>query len=245
MPHPKHVAPPRVDAPAQDEGEAWRDRLMGVLAHDVVGSLATMRLMSSLIEEPSLPLAHRDELVHRFGALVRRLECRTSDLFLADRLARGRAETRRRDVAIAPLVRNTVAGLDLAGREVNVDAVDVDVAVDAKQFTSVVDNLVSNALRHAPGAGPIEVTLRASPAELTLVVADHGPGIPRAARERIFELFGCVDTGAGTLGGIGLYVVAGVVTLHGGRVWVGNRRDGGQGAVFSVAIPRVAVRATE
>ena len=242
-PGPAAAAASRAPAPEQDAREFWRDRLMGLLAHDLVGSLATLRLMSTLIEEPTLPPAHRAELTGRFGFVVRRLEARASDLFLADHLARGRAEAKIREVAVGTVVRNTVAGLELAGREVRLDVIDVDALADAKQLTSVVDNLVSNAVRHAPGAGPIDVSLRATAAELVVVVADRGPGIPPEARDQVFELFGVVDPSQGTLGGIGLFVVAGVAALHNGRAWV-DAREGG-GAVFTVVIPRQPVRAGE
>ena len=84
------------------------------------------------------------------------------------------------------------------------------------------------------------VWARTDGAALQLAVADHGTGIPRADRERVFEEFYRSDVGAGRGGsGLGLAIARAIVLAHGGRIWI----EGGAvpGAVFVVELP-VAVQ---
>jgi K+-sensing histidine kinase KdpD len=74
-----------------------------------------------------------------------------------------------------------------------------------------------------------------------IAVEDEGPGVPEAERTRIFDRFNRGDQG-GSRGtdmgvGLGLALAAEHARLQGGRVWVEDRHDGGQGARFVVELP--------
>lgn len=111
----------------------------------------------------------------------------------------------------------------------------VRVSGDPHALGRVVQNLVDNAVRHAETT----VTLRLSRVDtgVTLVVADDGPGILRADRDRIFERFTRLDDArsrdAGG-SGLGLAIVHDVVTAHGGHVHV---EDNHPGARFTINLP--------
>ncbi len=94
-----------------------------------------------------------------------------------------------------------------------------------------VTNLLENALSHAPPGTAVEVDVT-PPA--TITVLDRGPGVPPALRERIFERFergpAPPDGGAG----LGLAIVAGIATAHGGTVHVMEPTGGG--AAFVIAL---------
>ena len=73
---------------------------------------------------------------------------------------------------------------------------------------------------------------------MTIAVEDHGPGIPRAALERVFERFYKVDrartrSGGGT--GLGLSIAKHVVEAHDGRIWATSVE--GEGSTFAFSIP--------
>lgn len=84
------------------------------------------------------------------------------------------------------------------------------------------------------------VTIRLSietPSSARLTIADDGPGIPTADRQRVFERFVRLDQGrardaGGT--GLGLAIVADIVAAHGGQVWVDDNHPG---ARFHVRLP--------
>jgi two-component system, NtrC family, sensor histidine kinase GlrK len=93
--------------------------------------------------------------------------------------------------------------------------------VDAALLGSAIANLLSNAIRYSPAGTTIVITLSQSGDGLFIDVADQGPGVPPAERERIFEPFfrGQQQPADGLPGtGIGLSIVAEAVAAHGGRV---------------------------
>ncbi|MGH8997837.1 MAG: sensor histidine kinase [Acidimicrobiia bacterium] len=105
---------------------------------------------------------------------------------------------------------------------------------DAEGLRRVVRNLLENAARHAESA--VEVSLRPDGDEVELVVADDGPGIPPADRERVFDRFTRLD-GARSRhqggSGLGLAIVHETIAAHGGRIWV----EEADGARFVVRLP--------
>jgi two-component system phosphate regulon sensor histidine kinase PhoR len=113
---------------------------------------------------------------------------------------------------------------------------------DAARLGQVVVNLVHNAVKFSPDGGQITVRTHAQGDEVVTSVEDHGIGIPRAARDRVFERFYKVDrarlraeAGGGT--GLGLAIARHVIEQHGGRIWVESQE--GVGSTFSFALPVV------
>src|SRR5579859_3149544 len=117
------------------------------------------------------------------------------------------------------------------------------VELDPSLIAQVLSNLIENAIRHTPPGSPIEVSARSTEKELIVSVADRGPGIPQAEMERIFEPFyrvkrpveGDIPATSNQGSGLGLAVCRGFVKVHGGRIWVENRENGG--AIFQFTLP--------
>jgi len=103
----------------------------------------------------------------------------------------------------------------------------------------VTANLLDNASKYGGGATRIHVSRSGD--MVHLAVEDNGPGVPIDERFVIFDRFSRggaggrrgYDTGVG----LGLSLVAEHVNLHGGQVWVEDRRDGESGARFVVSLP--------
>lgn len=109
---------------------------------------------------------------------------------------------------------------------------------DRLHLTSVVYNLLDNALKYSHSTPSIEVVLAQSEGNLAIRVSDRGRGIPSEYRERVFEKFFRVPTGDvhDVKGhGLGLSYVAGVVRLHGGDIRAEGREGGGTS--FEVKLP--------
>jgi two-component system OmpR family sensor kinase len=111
---------------------------------------------------------------------------------------------------------------------------------DAQQLRQVAGNLLRNALVHTPSGTPIEVTVSADDANVTLEVRDHGPGLPPDVDSaQLFQRFWRAEGGRsrGRAGaGLGLAIVNEIVSAHGGFVGAANADDGG--ARFTVRLPR-------
>jgi len=116
----------------------------------------------------------------------------------------------------------------------------LNITVDPVRFDQMVNNLVTNAMRH--GAPPIEVAVRPWIEGAMVIVSDEGPGIPPEDRDRIFSKFWQGSQGHGRLvegAGIGLSLVQGLVSLHGGHVEIDSTHTDGRGARFTVYFPDV------
>ena len=108
-----------------------------------------------------------------------------------------------------------------------------EVDVDPHRLRQAIDNLLTNALRHAPD-GDVLVTVRSDAEALVVSVADAGPGIPADQLGRIFEAGVRLDA-ARPGSGLGLSIVRSIAEAHGGAVAVES--GSGEGATFTIRLP--------
>jgi len=109
---------------------------------------------------------------------------------------------------------------------------------DGDKLRTVIDNLVSNAVKYSPEGGTIQVTLQPRDDYAILDVIDDGAGIPKAERQKIFEPFyqrGATPNGYLRGNGLGLAIVHEYLTAHDGTIDVINRPA--NGAHFRVRLP--------
>jgi two-component system OmpR family sensor kinase len=119
---------------------------------------------------------------------------------------------------------------------------------DEARLRQVINNLMSNALTHTPDGTPIDVRLlahgpdgRLTVPSVTIEVDDHGPGLSKEQADRVFERFYRADQARGRKtggAGLGLAIVAALVTAHGGAVGVDTAP--GSGAMFWITLPLAA-----
>jgi len=135
----------------------------------------------------------------------------------------------------------------LAGRQLTLEVALADEPllgkVDPTRIQQVLRNMLANAIKFSPAGASIELSGDAED-QLHFAVRDHGPGIPPAELERIFEAFvqssRTKDGSGGT--GLGLAICRKIVEAHDGRI-AARHADGG-GAVFDVWLPRASVNET-
>ena len=108
---------------------------------------------------------------------------------------------------------------------------------DERRVKQVIFNLLSNAVKFTPSGGAVDVRASQVNGEVWVSVADTGPGIALADRDRIFEEFQQTEVGdvqpEGT--GLGLALSKQLVELHGGRIWVDSEL--GKGSTFVFTLP--------
>ena len=148
------------------------------------------------------------------------------------------AETIREAEALAAERAVTLVGEGVAGGSTIVSG-------DRDRIVQLVLILLDNAFDHSPSGGVVTVRVRRVDRSVELAVADEGPGIPPAERERVFEPFMRLpgvrrDNSSGT--GLGLAIARRIVRAHGGSIRIEDGPAGG--ARFVVEIPATAARAT-
>lgn len=203
------------------EARAEQDRLLASAAHELRTPLTVLRTECDLalrkqrsVDELRAALqAVRDD-VDRLGSLAGAL----LDLQAVRHLGFDRKEG-----DLGDLAREACAGLRTVA-----DAHQVELRVrvegpararfDERALRQAVDNLLGNALKHAPRGSTIEVVVARRGDRWQLAVEDAGPGVPVTEAERIFEPF--QRSGPGTGAGLGLAIVREVAARHGGRAYV-------------------------
>jgi two-component system sensor histidine kinase GlrK len=147
-------------------------------------------------------------------------------------------------VDLADIIRHVVRDHRLAawGRLISFEEKLLPLLVtgDAKKITTIVDNLVSNAIKYSPRLGKIRLVVSADKGGARLEVIDEGPGIPEHERERVFESFfqGAPPSEDRIKGsGLGLTIAREYALAHGGRIVVKSRNDGHNGARLVLWLP--------
>jgi two-component system OmpR family sensor kinase len=127
-------------------------------------------------------------------------------------------------------------GIDLGLECTGLAAMESPIVVngDETSLTTMVTNLVDNAIRYTSPGGQVDVRLCASDTEVTLEVVDNGPGIPAADLERVLDRFYRAENTTGQGSGLGLAIAAKVAAKHHAGLSVLNRTDG-QGLKVSVS----------
>lgn len=172
-----------------------------------------------------------------------RMTALVTDLLDLSRVDAGKAPLNLQDVEVAPLLEAAVAELRISGRDVTyavqVRPADLVVQGDPARLRQLAANLLDNASRHSPPGGTVTVRAGFAGDRWHLEVADQGPGIAPANRERAFERFGTltdIDGGGGT--GLGLAIARWVTDLHQGSIGFTNPEPGEPGALVRADLPR-------
>jgi two-component system sensor histidine kinase GlrK len=114
---------------------------------------------------------------------------------------------------------------------------------DGEKLRTIVDNLISNAIKYSPRSGTITLNLATEKGFAMLDVIDEGHGVDPAEREQIFESFyqGRPPAEGRVKGsGLGLAIAREYALAHGGRIEVQQRADGRPGAQFRLWLPLAA-----
>jgi two-component system, OmpR family, sensor histidine kinase KdpD len=228
------------------EAERLRTALLSSLSHDLRTPLASIEgAASSMLEEPgSLPGDVRRELLESILEESRRMTRLVSNLLDMVRVETGTLAVRKswqpleEALGVALLrLEERLRGHPVAARLPS----DLPlVPIDELLIEQVFLNLLENAARYTQPGTPVEITARPENGFVVVEVADCGPGVPPGDEAAVFGRFyraagaDWADAGAGS--GLGLTICRGIVTAHGGRIWLENRPGGGASVRFTLPL---------
>jgi signal transduction histidine kinase len=225
-----------------------REHFISIASHELRTPLAPLRLqvqrlLRGLERNPSAmtnaTLTEALLVVERQSA---RLTALLENVLDMTRVRLGRLSLRPEEVDAGTLVDEIAASLRdtiaQSGCSLQIEKRGAAVGLwDRARLVQVVTNLLTNAVKHG-GPGAIEVSVTGGAGRATIIVRDHGPGVPPQERERIFGRFEYAETRGDDTGrglGLGLYVAREIVEAHGGRLTV--KSPPGGGAAFEVELP--------
>jgi signal transduction histidine kinase len=218
---------------------ARQDQFVADASHELRSPLANIQVALEVAKahpvDADWPAVADDVLLQD-----KRMQTLVDDLLV---LARGDGEgewTWTSPVDLSEVVSDVLASAAFEGAAIRIDALQPTVVLGGRaELTRVVTNLLDNGVRLAANHVTVPVTSRGRWAEL--VVADDGPGIAPADRDRVFDRFVRLDEHRSRHGGgagLGLAIVKELVIAHGGAITIG---DAHPGATFSVRLPLAEV----
>lgn len=225
------------------EDRIQRDsRFASEVSHELRSPLMTLNASIEVLNNDRARLNERSRTaldlltddIERFTRLV-------EDLLEISRYDVGSASLHAEEIDLSEFVRQAVSHSSRPDTEVviSLDAQSTALVADKRRLAQVLANLIDNAAKY--GGGEVSVGLTRNGSEVALAVEDNGPGVPENERYVIFDRFSRGSAGGrrgqDTGSGLGLSLVAEHVGLHGGRIWVEDRKDGKNGARFVVILP--------
>jgi two-component system phosphate regulon sensor histidine kinase PhoR len=214
------------------------------VSHELRTPLTAIRGYVEALSEDDASADDRGRFLEIIGRHTQRMERLVKDLLRLARLDAGQetldvipcdtrnlTDTVLADVAQAADERNQRVEVTIApGADV--------IRADPAKLHDALRNLVANAITYSPEGSRVGIDVASASGRVTIAVSDEGPGIPEEDLTRVFERFYRVDKSrardpGGT--GLGLAIVKHLVELHGGRVRVENRPEGGARFVITLS----------
>ena len=223
-------------------------RFASDVSHELRSPLMTLAASVEVMQ------ARRDEMPERAQTAldllvsdVSRFQGLVEDLLEISRFDAGAIRLHREDLLVAEFVRQAIAVSIMPTTPVIVSDRGERMVMqgDRRRLARVVANLIDNARLHGGGEPMVFLSEAENEGEpighVWLAIEDHGPGVPLEERDLVFERFargGVAGRRSSSDGaGLGLALVDEHIRMHGGRVWVEDRRDGEPGARFVLELP--------
>ena len=223
----------------QAERMALIGRFASSIVHDLKNPLTIIGLAAEMACLDNASAQARQGSMDRIHKQVERITSMVNDILDYTRGAQGPVTLNPEDYGgylqgIVDELQREVANRGVTVRFENPPPT-VKLALNPPRLNRVFYNLVLNAVDEMPGGGTVSVRTRLDDNEVVTEIADTGEGIAPEIIDRLFEAFATYGKTKGT--GLGLSICQRIVQEHGGRIWAGNRPEGG--AVFCFSIPRM------
>jgi PAS domain S-box-containing protein len=223
--------------------EQRKNDFIGMVSHELKTPLTSLNAIVQLaatkiktVDNPFLVNA-----MERASVQLKKMTAMINGFLNVSRLEAGKMHLEKEYFDIDELLREIVdeTSLIVVTNEVKITGCEsIQVFADREKISSVVSNLISNAVKYSPNGKPIEVNCISSNDEVVVGIKDGGMGINPANLEHIFDRYFRVETNytrniSGF--GIGLYLSAEIIKLHGGKIWAESLA--GMGSTFYFSLP--------
>jgi signal transduction histidine kinase len=211
-----------------------KEQLVAFLVHDLKNPVNAIELHAELMlrdRDASARSLRCAEKIRGEGRALLRMITTLLDIAKADE---GRLAPVRQPIELRALIGSVMDELEIraqsAGVRLACELEPLTPSADPDLLRRVLENLIENAIQHAPEASDVQIVARASQDGVEIRVRDAGAGVPPDQRDHIFERFvqGGRDSARGNRG-LGLAFCKLAVEAHGGRIWI---EDAAPGAAF-------------
>ncbi len=237
-----------------------KSNFVSSVSHELRAPIASVRLMAESLERGKVNEPQKQNEYFQFIVQeCRRLTSLIENVLDFSRIEQGRKQYELEPTDLTALTSETVKLMEpyAAEKGVTLETSNIEsrsggttqtqhrtsnaeLEIDGRAIQQALVNLIDNAIKHSPKGSTVKVALEYEATGARLWVEDHGPGIPPAEHEKIFERFYRLgsELRRETQGvGIGLSIVKHIVEAHGGQVTV--RSNVGQGSRFTIELPQM------
>jgi signal transduction histidine kinase len=233
--------------------EGVKSQFLRLASHELRGPLAILRGYVSMLQDGTFS-DRPEDLPGVYSILdtkAGQMELLVTQMLEAARLEEGRLRMDLRPIDLRLPVQEAFESIRPVARPVHELSLDLpgepmDVVADAGRITTIVANLLDNAIKYSPGGGPVRCTVRVESGAAVVDVADRGLGIAAADQGTLFTRFGRVETVhnrhiQGT--GLGLYLSRELAQAQGGTLTATS--EAGVGSTFTLTVPLAAAAAPQ
>jgi PAS domain S-box-containing protein len=242
--HPRQMISFTLDNSARKELEQRKDDFISTASHELKTPLTALKLQTALLHRQLARQGTLDEApaLSRMETQINKVTRLVEELLDVSKIQAGKLEYLQETVDLDALLQEITETLQQSSPSHTIvvrGRVGTNLIGDPDRLGQVFINLLSNAIKYAPAAQTVEMDLSTSEDAITVRVHDHGVGIPREQRDKVFDRFYRVtDPQRKAIPGLGmgLYIVAEIVKGHGGSITVESAV--GKGSTFTVTLPR-------
>jgi signal transduction histidine kinase/uncharacterized protein (DUF302 family) len=230
-----------------EQSSRYKSEFLANMSHELRTPLNAIMGFSEILLDVTMNLTagERTEFLRNIHSSGQHLLGLINDILDLAKIEAGKMDLHAEDMPVTEALQEVTAILDPMARQQGLQLKTVGaseagiIKADRSKFKQVLYNLLSNAVKFTPAPGSITVTVKDSPEQLTVSVADTGIGMKPEDLPKLFREFEQIDGSytrryQGT--GLGLALCRRFVEMHGGRIWAESQF--GKGSTFTFTIPR-------
>jgi PAS domain S-box-containing protein len=227
----------------QKQDEIRKNDFIGMVSHELKTPLTSLTAILQVLnakfknsEDAFVPGA-----LQKANLQVRRMSAMINGFLNISRLESGKILIEKQTFNIDQLLQEIISEAQMTVTTHHIELLgcgDVEIYADRDKISSVISNLISNAVKYSPKGKLIKVKCGFTDKQITISIQDEGMGIKPADMEKIFDRYFRVETNntqhiSGF--GIGLYLSAEIIQRHNGKIWVES--ESGVGSTFYFSLP--------
>ena len=228
------------DITAQHRLERMTNDFAATAAHEMRTPLASILGLGELLAADLVPEGRRPEVAEQIRNRAQNMAELVNDLLTLTRLETGRGGGKCRQFDLRNIADDMLHQLPEARDRLAITLPDTAILVQGNQaeLVTALRNGVENALKYDNSGRPVKVTLwtNADNQQARVEIRDHGPGVPAADIERVFERFVRLESTQRLEGsGLGLPLIRSILQHHGGWAWIESGE--GTGLALQLSLP--------
>lgn len=205
------------------------------VTHELKSPVASAKLYLQTLQKRELDKEKQKEILSKAISDTDRLTALVDNLLLAAKIERSQYALHFEELNLSDLL-NDFVNVHPENKRLKTEIqTGITMQADKLAFTSIVNNLIENALKYSPATTLCTVSLQKKNEKIILSVSDSGSGIPDSEKQKVFEKFyriGNEDTRKTKGTGLGLYIVFNLVQRHNGTIKIRNNQP--KGSVFEL-----------